>query len=117
VAGKIELTERDREIVRLVTDPELAGFYKVGNLKGLTDHLRAQYPGLVNDPSRVAWTVADFHVAIEAVAVAVGVFVVPVRPVDDFSELARLEAVQAARFEAQERRLAALEAKVEGLMR
>ena len=113
--GRIKITARDREIINMVADPKIGAIYKTGNLEDLAQYMRQQYPGLVNDPGKVAWTVADFEVAIEAVAVAVGVFVAPIRPPEDFSELARLEAVQAARFEAMDARLAALEAKVQQL--
>jgi hypothetical protein len=113
--GHVELTDRDRQIIKLVADPEIATMYNTGNIAQLAQYLRGTYPSLVNDPSRVAWTVADFEIAIEAVAIAVGVLVAPLRPADDFSELARLEAVQAARFESMEARMTALETQVQQL--
>jgi hypothetical protein len=113
--GNIKLTDRDKTIIKLVSDPDIATIYNSGNIAQLAEHLRQNYPGLVNDPSKVAWTVADFEVAIEAVAVAVGVFVAPIRPPEDFSEIARLEAVQGARLNAVEARLAALETQIRQL--
>jgi hypothetical protein len=115
--ANITFTARDQEILKLVVDPEIAMLYNRGDLAKLAEHLRGNYSGLVNDPSRVAWTVADFHVAIEAVAVAVGVFVAPIRPADDFSEFARLEAIQTARLDAVDARLAAIEAQIRELGR
>jgi hypothetical protein len=115
--AKIKFSDRDQEILKLVVDPEIAALYHRGDLAKLAEHLRGNYSGLVNDPSRVAWTVADFHVAIEAVAVAVGVFVAPIRPADDFSEFARLEAIQTARLDAVDARLSAIEAQLRELGR
>ena len=112
VRGRIDLTERDKQIIKLVADPQLSALYKAGDLAKLSQYLQTSYPTLVNDPVRVAWTVADFEVAIEAVAVAVGVFVAPVAPVEDFSEVSRLEAVHAARLDAVESRISALETQM-----
>jgi hypothetical protein len=112
VSGHLELSERDHQIIRLIADPSIATLYNSGNVSQLANYLRGNYPGLVNDPSKVAWTVADFEVAIEAVAVAVGVFVAPLRPADDFSELTRLEAVHTARIDALETRIAELETQL-----
>jgi hypothetical protein len=114
IRGKVDLSERDKEIIKMVADPEVAAIYKSGDIARLSSVLRQRYSGLVNDPSRIAWTVADFEVAIEAVAIAVGVFVAPLRAPDDFSEIARLEAVFTARIDALERKVADLSAKVAG---
>lgn len=89
----------------------MTSLYKAGDLAQLSQYLTANYPSLINDPSKVAWTVADFEVAIEAVAIAVGVFVAPVTPAEDFSEMARLEAVITARLDAIELRISAIEAR------
>lgn len=110
VKGHIQLSDRDKAILKLVADHKLSALYKAGDLAQLSQYLTANYPSLVNDPSWVAWTVADFEVAIEAVAIAVGVFVAPVTPVEDFSEMARLEAVLTARLDAIEARIGAIEA-------
>jgi hypothetical protein len=112
VKGRIDLTERDKQIIRLVADAQLSALYKAGDMAKLSQYLQTSYPSLVNDPTRVGWTVADFEVAIEAVAVAVGVFVAPLATAEDFSEVARLEAVHAARLDAVESRMSALEAQL-----
>jgi hypothetical protein len=112
-SGQISLSERDRDIIKLVSDPGIATLYNSGNIAQLTSYLRGNYPNLINDPIRSAWTVADFEVAIEAVAIAVGVFIAPIRPQDDFSELSRVESVQSARMAALEARVAQLEAQAQ----
>jgi hypothetical protein len=114
IPGDIQLTDRDRDIIRIVTDPEMVAIYQSGDVERLREHLRANYPTLVPDPTKVAWTVADFEVAVEAVVVAVGVAFVPVAPVYKVSEVARLEAVVNARLAGQEARLRALEERLGG---
>ncbi len=115
VAGHIELTERDRSIINMVADPTVATLYHSGNLAQLAAYFRGNYPSLINDPTKVAWTVADFEVAIEALAVAVGIAVAAVQEGEDFSEMARLETVHSARLDAVDARLAELEAKVRSM--
>lgn len=115
VRGHIELSERDKEIITMVADPEVAAIYQRGDIAELSKYLRENYKGLINDPGRVAWTVADFEVAIEAVAIAVGVFVAPIRPPDDFSEVGRLEAVLNARINALEKTIGGLQEQIEKL--
>jgi hypothetical protein len=112
IRGTVDLTDRDKEIIRMVADPQVASIYKAGDITKLSQYLRTAYAGLVNDPARVAWTVADFEVAIEAVAIAVGVFVVGVRPPEVFTEIGRVEAVLSARLQAVEAGLAALQAQL-----
>src|SRR3954467_676274 len=73
----VELTDRDRDLLRIVSDPDFADIYEAGDVTRLKDHLRENYPSLVPDASKVAWTVSDFEVAVEAVVVAVGVAFVP----------------------------------------
>ena len=115
VGGVIKLSNRDKEIIKMVADPEVAAIYKAGDIAKLSQYLRDTYQGLVNDPGRRAWAVADFEVAVEAVAVAVGVFVVPVLQTEDFSEISRLEAVFAARMDAVEKTIAKLETQIQDL--
>jgi hypothetical protein len=116
VSGRaVNLSERDKEIVKMVADPEVLAIYKSGDVARLSGYLRATYQGLVNDPIRPAWTIADFEVAIEAVAVAIGVAVFDVRMMDDYSEAARIEAVLNRRIDALEGALQALQDRVNAL--
>lgn len=108
----IKLTDRDRDVVRLMADERVAEIYEAGKVGELETYLRESYPNLLGDPSRLAWAEMDFHVLIEAVAVAIGVAFVPVLPVDRVSEVARLESVLNARLAAQEARISALEGRI-----
>ena len=111
--GRIELSDRDKQIIKLVADPEVATIYASGDVTRLSQYLRANYAGLINDDTiQPAWTVADFEIAVEAVAVAVGVFVAPLPVQDDFSEVGRLEALHSTRLQEVEARIASLEAQL-----
>jgi len=107
--GSVELTDRDRELVRIVTDQEIGEIYKGGDVEKLKDHLRENYPGMISESTMVADTVADFEVAVEALVIAVGVAFVPILVADKVSEVARVESVVNARLSEHEARLAALE--------
>lgn len=110
--GEITLTDRDRDILRAVADPEIARIYREGDVDQLVNHVAESFPALATPADRVGWAYADFHVIVEAAAIAIGVAVAPIIVADKVSDVARLESLFNARLAAQEERLRALEERL-----
>jgi hypothetical protein len=77
--GNVVLSERDKEVVRLIGDQQVSALYQQGNVTGLQAYLRDNYANLVArvpGGAQVEGAAADFDVLIEAEVVAVAVVAV-----------------------------------------